>query len=269
MRRFHLIELHEQSWYPDSWRKIFQLALGKVYTLHEPADSLMKSLGQFLTKTRPSVVLELCSGSGEFSLLFWEKATASLDGVPRPKLLLSDLYPNVESFRKLTESTDGQVGFLPQSVNALDPPEMDNCVLMMVESLHHFRPTEVREILGRAAGRARGFVAIELTQRTWKNLAFVVLAAPFLSAILTVFKIKPFRLRNLLWGLLIPVIPATFVFDSIVSNLRSYTVSELEEIIHSIGAAGFEWSTGTIAIPNTPGLKLTYLFGCRDAPSAP
>ena len=134
---------------------------------------------------------------------------------------------------------------------------------MMVESLHHFRPGEVRTILRNAAENANGFAAIELTQRSWKNMAFVILMTPIPCVLFAAFLVKPIRWLNILWGLLIPVVPFTIVFDGAVSNLRTYTVAELEEMTGSVGASDFAWEVGTTGMPRIPGLEVTYVFGWR------
>ncbi|MCP4594378.1 MAG: class I SAM-dependent methyltransferase, partial [bacterium] len=95
----------------------------------------------------------------------------------------------------------------------------------------------------------------------WLNLV-MTLPLPLMAAVVTVFMLRPFRLRHLIWGLLIPVIPLTALFDGIVSNLRTYTVQELEELTRSIDLPGFQWEVGTAAMPRTR-LKATYLFGWR------
>ena len=58
------------------------------------------------------------------------------------------------------------------------------------------------------------------------------------------------------------MLPLQAAFDGVVSNLRTYTVAELEEITRSIDSPGFEWEIGTAPIPRSP-LKATYVFGWR------
>jgi hypothetical protein len=267
MRRYHLIELHEQPWYPAFLRKLFQSAIGRGSTAMGALDNALVPFRRLLEKTRPDKVLDLCSGSGELAVDFWRKTIATFDEPYRPKIVVSDLYPNEEAYARLRQADPETVDYYPTSVNALRPPEDAPRVRTLLVSLHHFRPHQAREILEDAARNADGIAIFEITQRTWKAHLQVLIMAPLVSVFVTLFLVRPFRLRQLVWGLLIPVIPLTTVLDALVSNLRTYTVEELKSMTSSIRVPGFEWEVGIAEAVGLGGVETTYLLGWRSAPA--
>ncbi len=263
MRRYHLIELHEQSWYPDSWRRLFQLGMGLSISLTGAFDNVVGPFRRFLERVRPQTVMDLCSGSGVVTASFWKTISSKLPPEERPSVTLSDLYPVIAAYSELKEKHPGLVDFHPQPVDALEPPADAPKVRMMFDALHHFRPDDVRQILKQAADGSDGFAALEITGRTWVNILFTLLMMPLASVVLTAFLIRPWQFRNLLWGLLIPVVPIQSLFDGLVSNLRTYSVEELREMTRSLDNPDFEWEIGTVHIPRTP-QRATYIFGWRS-----
>ena len=59
---------------------------------------------------------------------------------------------------------------------------------------------------------------------------------------------------------LLPLVPLTCWWDGIISQLRAYTVGELESLASDAAGNSYEWRAGSIALPNSPG-HLTYLLG--------
>ncbi len=268
MRRIHLIELHEQSWYPSRWRQLFQRSLGHGMVVTGAFDNVIEPLRQLLQRARPDSILDLCSGSGDVTMKLWKSGISTVTGDNKPKLIMSDLYPDIDAYSAFKEIDPESIDFYPHSVNALGPPSDAPRVWMLTGSFHHFRPEEARNILRNAAKHADGLVVLESTNRTWRQLAQVLFFSFFFTMITTAFLLRPFRFENLLWGLLLPVIPLTLAFDAIVSNLRTYTVKELEEMTRSIGG-DFKWEVGTAAAPKTGGLRVTYLMGWRGQLATP
>lgn len=261
MRRFQLIELHEQSWYPSAWRELFQLSLGRMVSLMKPYDVVIDELRGLLERTRPEAILDLCSGSGEVTLSVWDRVSFLLGDEGRPRLVLSDLYPNLARRDEIKERYGEVVDYFPEPVNVLDPPAEVPRVRLMIESLHHFRPTEVNAILRAAERNADAFIALENTERSWKNILLMILSFP-MAIFTTAFLVRPMRLRNVIWGLLIPVVSLTAVFDGVVSCLRTYSAAELEVLARSAGSADFEWKSATVPVPGSP-VRVTYLLGWR------
>ena len=80
--------------------------------------------------------------------------------------------------------------------------------------------------------------------------------------LITAFGLRPWRPAHLLWGLLLPVLPLVALIDGTVSNLRSYSREELEELANSIDAPDFVWQIGSLPMARSK-LEATYLVGWR------
>jgi hypothetical protein len=76
--------------------------------------------------------------------------------------------------------------------------------------------------------------------------------------------IRPFRWSRLFWTYLIPVVPFVFLFDGIVSCLRTYRPEELREMVGELTAAGYQWQIGEQSGMHGE-MPITYLIGCAPA----
>ena len=269
MRRLHLIELHEQRWYPASCRELFQRLLGSGVHTFRLFDHLAEVLDGLCARVGTTNILDLCSGSGEAAVSVWERCASLLEKRERRlRIVLSDLFPNVAAYESLKGQYGELIEYYPQPVNALNPPADAPGLWSMIESLHHFRPEDARAILQNAANKADGFLALESTGKTWKHFLLLLTIVPFIAAWTTTIQLRPIRARNLLWGLLLPLVPFTSSFDGIVSSLRTYTPTDLEDIIASIDSENFSWRVGTAPVPEGParGLEVTYVVGWRNKP---
>ncbi len=266
MRRYHLIELHEQSWYPATWRRIFQSGLGRALDLTGTLDGFAGPFQRFLARSRAESILDLCSGSGEAARFVWKAFASSIGAGRRPRLVLSDLYPNHRAFEQLKAEYPDGIEYFQEPVNAMSPPPAAPRVRTLFNSLHHFRPEEARAILRDATENADGIAVFESTSRTWRHMAQTLFVLPFVAAFLVAFLLRPFRFENVLWGLLLPVIPFTAAFDGLVSSLRSYSTQELEAMTRSLEGSDFEWEIGTVPIERSRS-EATYLLGWRKDPA--
>jgi hypothetical protein len=62
----------------------------------------------------------------------------------------------------------------------------------------------------------------------------------------------------LFWTYLLPVIPLVLFWDGIVSNLRTYSPAELQELTLGVQRDGYRWEIGKIPAGSC---KITYLLG--------
>ena len=260
MRRFHLIEFHEQRWVPAHWRKLFQLGLGLAQSKARPYDSLREKLIDLLEETDTYTLLDLCSGSADIAVYLLELFKDS-DRYDDLELHLSDLFPMTEHYERLQSRYPETIRFFSEPVDVRRPPQMGPHIRTIVASLHHFKPPDVRGIFEDAARNSTGIVVLENSSRSLGSILQCALV-PLASLIVTAFFLRPWRPSHLLWGLLIPVLPFISTWDALVSNLRAYTVEELRDMTDSISISGFEWEVGTRPIPGMPAY-VTYVIGKR------
>jgi SAM-dependent methyltransferase len=262
MRRLQLIELHEQSWYPE----IFRIMLRKFIGLFLQKTNILKNVSpmfsEFLTRTNADNIIDLCSGSGEAIFLLKELHQKSYPHATKLTYWASDLYPDQISYQILKSRSTGDFFYHSSAVDLLCLPENIPRVRTIINSLHHFTPQQVKEILANAAQNSDGIAIIEVTSRNWKSI-FFSLTSIFISPIAGAFFLRPFHLHHIFFSIIVPILPLTVLIDSIVSCLRSYTKDELTDIISIIDCEDFEWNIGEVPSLGLNGLNVHYLFGCR------
>jgi hypothetical protein len=265
MERIHLFELHDQSWYPSTLRKMFQAGLGQSIATMKVFENFTPLFQDFLTRSKADNILDLCSGSGESTAVVWQDVVKSLSvdkSTKVPKLLLSDLYPDFSNYQKIKEKYPDNIDFYNFPVNALAPPADAPKVTTLFNCFHHFKPDQARAILKSAVESSNGIAIMESSGRSWKRVLLWLFILPIFSVIFSIFLLKPFRLKNLLFGLFIPILPLTIFIDTIVSDLRVYSDKELLAMLDEIGGDEFEWEIGKVKVDKT-GLDMSYLFGIR------
>ncbi|MBL9107284.1 MAG: hypothetical protein JNL82_40715 [Myxococcales bacterium] len=260
MRRHHLFEFEDQPWLPGLVRDGMTDLLGKTIEalrLYEPVAPL---LADALRATGDREILDLCSGGGG-PLPRLRRALAASQGLD-VTARLSDFYPNIAAFERIAADEDGRVGYVPTPVDATRvPPELTGFRTLFT-SFHHFRPDAARAILGDAFAQRRGIAVFEFTERSAIGLAQMALT-PVTSALLTPF-LRPFRWSRLALSYVVPIIPALFIFDGVVSQLRTYTPEELREMTGPLQSREYTWEIGRTSHPIFPS-KLTYLLGLPNA----
>jgi hypothetical protein len=256
MRRLHLIEFHEQPWFPTSIRNSvtdalqFGLNLAKAYA---PIAPLLQGA---LDSTHSNSIVDLCSGAGGP----WLDLSPRLHGNQPSglQILLTDKFPNLTTVENLSAAAGNHITFYPHSVDATKVPRELKGIRTIFTSFHHFPPEEARAVLRDAVNSHQSIGVFEITRRApltialmfpWALLLFV--GTPWM---------RPFRWSRLLWTFLIPVIPFVLLFDGIVSCLRTYRPQELRAIVEKLSAPGYAWQIGEYA-KSRESMPITYLIG--------
>jgi hypothetical protein len=130
----------------------------------------------------------------------------------------------------------------------------------MFLSFHHLKPNQAKAVLQNAVHSGEPIGIFELQDRTPASLFFMFIAAP-INAILTAPFVKPFKLSRILFTFIIPILPLIIWFDGVVSNLRTYSEKELDELTKSLkNGDSYVWEIAKIK--NGPGFIL-YLLGYK------
>ena len=256
MRRLHLVELHEQPWFPAVWRDLVTDFLSFFFRTFRPYVVVAPVLAEALEKSRAEDVVDLCSGAGApvLSLL---PALGALGRSPR-RVTLTDLYPNRAAFRAAAAAGAGVVTVLETPVDAADVPAELVGFRTLFTSFHHFAPPAAREILADARRKGEGIGVFEFTERNLLLWLIPVLMIPLTVAACTPF-IRPLTWRRLLWTFVVPMVPLVSAWDGLVSNLRSYTRDELLELADAERSDDYGWHTGRARSLGLSGV--TYLVG--------
>ena len=252
MRRFHLLELEDQPWFPAVVRDLATDYLQYIQTRFRLDRAMAPIVRRLLEQSGARRIVDLCSGgSGPLLLLVRDLAAA---GVP-VHATLTDLYPNAPAFEEIAGASAGLIDFEPLPVDARHVPPHLPGLRTIFNGFHHLRPWDARAVLHAAASAHQPIAIFEVSERSLRTLPvvltplFVWLATPFM---------RPFLWRRLFWTYLVPLVPLTCLWDGIVSQLRAYTLDELRQMCE--GSAAMTWEAGQISIARGSG-RLTYLIG--------
>jgi hypothetical protein len=256
MKRLHLFEFEDLSWLPASLRDMITDLLGQTIEIARLYHPVLPRLAEALRTTGDRSILDLCSGGGG-PVRGLRRRLAEDYGLPM-EARLSDLYPNLRAFEHITAREGGGLGFVPTPVDATRVPGELSGFRTMFSCLHHFRPAQAEAILRDAWLHRRAIGVFELTERSLAGIAQALLGP--LSAIFLTPLITPRLLSRFVLTYAVPIVPALFVFDGIVSNLRTYTLDELGAMTRSMQRDDYRWELGQVRHALLP-TKVTYLFG--------
>jgi ubiquinone/menaquinone biosynthesis C-methylase UbiE len=167
MRRFHLIEIHEQDWMPESLRSATTDYLAHVEDVSKIYDPVVPVLVEAIRESGADRVVDLCSGGagpwGRLQGLVSEELGKSIE------VVLTDLNPNRAAFEYVSEKLGAEISFSDAPVDVLDVPEGMSGFRTLFSSFHHFRPDDARKILGDAVAKGEGIAVVE-PGRCWNWL---------------------------------------------------------------------------------------------------
>jgi hypothetical protein len=256
MKRRHLFEFQDLPWFPALLRDTMTDILGMTIELGRLYTPVVPRLAEALRATGDRSLLDLCSGGG--GPVPGVRRRLARDHGLAVDVRLSDFYPNVGAFERIAAREGGGVTFVPTPVDATRvPPELPG-FRTMFSCMHHFQPAQAAAILRDAWARGRGIGVFEISERSLAGMA-QMLMAPLSTLLLTPF-IRPFRWSRLALTYLVPVLPALFTFDGVVSNLRTYTPDELQAMTRPLQRDDYRWEVGQVRHPLLP-TKVSYLLG--------
>jgi hypothetical protein len=144
-------------------------------------------------------------------------------------------------------------------VDAASVPKSLQGFRTIFSSFHHFPDTLARAVLADAVSAGEGFAMTEVTSRTMRAFATMLLM-PLFAWVLTP-RMRPFRWSRLLLTYLLPLIPFVVLWDGLVSCFRTRTPQELLRLTTPFPE--YDWTAGY-----APGswLAPVYLIG-RPKPS--
>lgn len=256
-RRLHLIELGDLPWLPGRVRGYTTDVLHFVFTLMAPLSPGLSLLRRLLERAREDRIVDLCSGSA--GPMPWLREHLEAEWGRPVTLVLTDIFPHLESFERHRARSGGRVDYVTAPVDATAvPPELQGA-RTLCSAFHHFREADALRILQDAARRRRAIGVFESNERTPTGLLAFLLVGPLMVLLGTPF-IRPFRLDRLFWTYVVPLIPFIVMWDGVVSSLRTYSPAELRALIARVDADDYAWEIGQEGVSGTP-FRVTYLLG--------
>ncbi len=254
VRRIHAFEFEDLSWFPKNLRNYGTDFLQFGANAFDMYKGVMSVILKGVQSSGNRTIIDIASGGGGGLVKIAEYLKNS---IPHIKIILSDYYPNIAAFKRTKAKQPDVFEYIEYSVNAMDVPHQLKGFRTQFLSFHHFRPKDAKTILQNAVDNNQAIGIFEAQQRNSKNL-IQRLFSPIVVLLVTPF-IKPFKFDRILFTYLIPIIPLFVLWDGIVSVLRTYTVTELKQMILEVrNHALFEWEVG-IAKGNST--DVLYLLG--------
>lgn len=255
MRRLHLVELEDLPWFPATIRDLATDFLRFMGNLGYPFGIIAGRVAEIMQATGRTRIVDLCSGGAGPVERFARDLQAR--GAAVERVTLTDKYPNRAAFAHVAEQSGGLVDYIETSVDATDVPADLRGMRTIFNAFHHFPPELARAILQDAVNKREPIGVFEMLVKT--SLPTIAIGSP-LTAFLTAPIIRPFSWRRILFGMVVPLVPALVAFDGIVSCLRIYTPEELQELVDSLeNTEGYRFEIGRRRkLPFEP---VTYLLG--------
>lgn len=255
MKRIHLFEFEDQSWFPSFLRNYgtdFLQFLSNATKMYKPIAPLLNDL---IKTTKYNQIIDLGSGGG--GGLLWLNATLQKTN-PDLKILLTDLYPNIPAF-EYTKGKTTNIDFDTRRIDARNVPTELKGIRTQFLSLHHFKPKDAKSILQNAIDAESPIAVFEGQERNIPSILAMVFSP--ITLLLTTPFIRPFKLGRILFTYLIPIIPLFVFWDGIVSSLRTYSVNEMRELVNELNnTESYNWNIGKVK--SGPGVIL-YLIGSK------
>jgi hypothetical protein len=257
MRRLHLFEFTDQSWFPSVLRNSALAFLETMYRLSSAANrALAEKLAALLRDTGSGEIIDMASGATG-PVLHLLPALRELVGAD-VKVTLSDLFPTETGQKKVAALDDPAVRYLSTPVDATRAPAELQGVRTIFGAFHHFPPELAKGVLRDAFQKRRSLAIFEISARKPPLIAggfFMPLMVLFITPM-----IRPLRLGQVLLTYLIPILPFLIAWDGLVSALRTYTPEELREMTADLSAPDYRWEIGELALKGVPA-RVPYLIG--------
>ena len=254
MNRIDLSEIHEQVWFPRNLRDHVTEALQSILNWGNVYRPVAVRLAQAIEAAGANQVVDLCSGAGGPWTWLHRAIADQMDF--KIGVCLTDKYPNIAAFQKAEQESGGAITYSVEPVDAGRIPAQIAGFRTIFSSFHHFPPKEAADVLQNAVNDRQGIGIFEAAARHPLNILLTFLA-PLAALLITPF-IRPFRWSRLLWTYVIPVVPFVLLADGILSCLRSYSTTELSQLVSSLDGESYKWQIGKGAAGIVP---VTYMLG--------
>ena len=257
MKRIHMFEFEDLSWFPVILRRCITDYLVALHRLVNTQEHLIELLGPVLAEMPAPKLVDLCSGSGG-PMPKLAEALRTQPGLADLELMLTDLYPEEATVERFNSADTAWLRYRAAPLDAGDVDPKCEGLRTMVCGFHHMPPEVARKILKDAQQAGQPFCSYEFTDNAMPQvIGWLGLPAFAVAVMLITLTVRPFTLRQFVFTYAIPILPFVIAWDACISNLRTYTQEDMQELLPEKSDT-YEWTMGTL--PGRGGKKL-YLLG--------
>jgi hypothetical protein len=246
MKRIDLFEFEDFAWFPNWMRSCLTRLIVVMHKFLKSSDDLIPILKRALSYSHYNTIIDLCSGSGGPMIEVFRGLREGKDERD-VKLILTDLYPNLEMASKINDSTVKNLSYKTSPVNASNVDTELRGVRTMVGSFHHMKPDTARKILEDAKKNKVPICIYEISDNGfptflwWATIPLIFLMALFITPF-----VRPLTWKQLFFTYIIPVIPLVFAWDGAVSNVRTYTLEDMDILLQGLESPDYKWERAKI-----------------------
>ena len=246
MKRTDLFEFEDFVWFPN-WIRICVTRL--IVVMHQflkSSEDLVPLINRALKHSNQNTIVDLCSGSGGPMIAVFNDL-ANEQGNNNIELILTDLYPNLEMAAKINDSTIKNISYKTTPVDACNVNTELKGVRTMVGSFHHMKPDIARQILENAKESKVPICIYEISDNAYPTfLWWMTIPIIFLMSFFITPFVRPLTWKQIIFTYIIPVIPLFFAWDGAVSNVRTYTLEDLDILLKGLESEDYKWEKGKI-----------------------
>lgn len=248
MKRLHIFEFEDLGWFPDWIRVLMVRYLNSFHRLIGSAPTIANLVARAMKQSSKTSVVDLCSGGGGVTLDFMELVRTQ-HGIGNAKVTLTDLYPNQSAAAAINQQNNPLARYVTSSINAAEVDESitGTGVRTMVCCMHHMRPAVARSILKNAKDAREPIVVFEISDNSppaflwWLAIPFGIIMTLILTPM-----IRPMTWQQIVFTYLVPILPIFIGWDGAVSNVRTYTESDLKELLQGLESDDYTWEIGKV-----------------------
>lgn len=244
-----LFEFGDMKWTPDWYHLYMRRYLVFYYRLFRYFRLWTPAISRFFESTGARSYLECCSGSGKvLELVISDLPEALLDG---KSFILSDLNLLPEFVGQVNSIPDSKIRYYELPVDATRIPENLNYPRIFINSFHHFSPDDARQIIQSSIQSGQGLLILEYVRHSVLGYLSMLTGSSLILATLP-FVVMPRHLPLMaLFTYILPVFPLMFLWDGIVSCMRTYSPVEITRIIseHGIPARTSDYTKRSLLYP--------------------
>jgi len=247
MKRIDIFEFEDFAWFPNWLRVCLTRLIVVMHKFLKSSDDLVPLIKRALEHSNTNTIVDLCSGSGGPMVEVYKNLVEE-NGNNSIELVLTDLYPNMEMASKINNYGLQNLTYKTSPVDASNVNKELTGVRTMVGSFHHMKPDIARQILKNAKENKVPICIYEISDNAYPTfLWWMTIPIIFIMALILTPFVRPLNWKQIVFTYLIPIIPLFFAWDGAVSNVRTYTLEDLDILIKGLEGNDYRWEKGKIS----------------------
>ncbi len=245
MKRIHAFEFEDFKWFPDALRNDMTNYIVAMHRLLNSTPQIASLIKRGMDAGETNKVTDLCSG-GAGPMIWVAEELETNHGVKGLEIKLTDLYPNTTAAERIN-SKNNNIQYILDPVDATNPGSELSGVRTMICSMHHMRPSVARKILSSALEQKQPMVVYEISNNTipwW--IMWLSWPINFLTVLFITPFIRPLSFRQVVLTYLIPVLPFFIAWDGMISYMRTYSMSDWDEVLTDLNSPDYVWEKGVL-----------------------